>query len=226
LWVAVGQGTNSIAYSYDGIVWAGSTSGNNLFTVARNVAWNGTMWVAAGTGSYSIAYSYNGINDWTGTYSTNTFTLYSIAFNNKRPNTITFPTNLMVLGGQGSNSIAYSYDGTVWTGVTGSNSTSIFSTFMLGVAWNGTMWVGVGGQANTIAYSYDGIGWTGVTGSISIFNDRGTRVAWNGNLWVAVGGTNGSSENSPYTIAYSYYGATGWNPVLNSKSIFSYFYQR
>ena len=107
---------------------------------------------------------------------------------------------MWVAVGSGTNSIAYSYDGIYWTGVTDSSS-SIFVTYGRGVAWNGRMWVAVGGAyPYTIAYSYDGIHWTGVTGSVSsIFGAYGYGVAWNGRMWVAVGDTTNS-------IAYSYDG--------------------
>ena len=226
MWIAGGAATNTIIYSYDGINWTGVTGSTNIFSsYGKNFAWNGTMWVAVGEGTNTLTYSYNG-NLWAGvTGSINIFsTGFGIAFNSKRPNTITFPTNLMVLGGNGGKPIGYSYDGTVWTGITGSNG--IFDGFMLGVAWNGTMWVGVGGQGQsntyTIAYSYNGVtGWTGVIGSTGIFYDRGLRVAWNGNLWVAVGGAN--TIGSPYTIAYSYNGINDWTGVNGSTGIFSYF---
>ena len=204
MWVAVGQGSYFIAYSYDGIGWTGSNNGNDIFTSSFGVAWNGTMWVAVGTGSYSIAYSYNGIS-WKGTYTSNQ--TFGIAFNSKRPNTITFPTNLMVkVGSNSPYSIAYSYNGNLWAGVTGSQN-SIFSTGN-GVAWNGTMWVAVGQGTNSIAYSYNGvIDWVGVTGSTSLFTN-GTGVAWNETMWVAVGqGTN--------SIAYSSNGLN-WIPANNS----------
>ena len=56
-WVAVGEGTNSIAYSSDGITWYPSSNGNSILpTSGRSVAYNGTMWVAVGQGAtYSIA---------------------------------------------------------------------------------------------------------------------------------------------------------------------------
>ena len=220
MWIAGGAATNTIIYSYDGINWTGVTGSTNIFSsYGKNFAWNGTMWVAVGEGTNTLTYSYNG-NLWAGvTGSINIFsTGYSIAFNSKRPNTITFPTNLMVLGVQGSNSIAYSYDGTVWTGISGSNT--IFNTFMLGVAWNGTMWVGVGGYNYKIAYSYNGTVWTPVPSSTTLFFDRGRRVAWNGNLWVAVGGSNGATV-SLNTIAYSSNGID-WSSVTGSSDIFSY----
>ena len=59
------------------------------------------------------------------------------------------------VGGQGQSNtytIAYSYNGvTGWTGVIG--STGIFYDRGLRVAWNGNLWVAVGG-ANTIGSPY------------------------------------------------------------------------
>ena len=213
MWVAVGQGTNKIAYSYDGIIWTGSTSGNAIFNFGYGVAWNGTMWVAGGQGTNTtIAYSYNGINWYESTNGNNIFQdVRSVAFNSKRPNTITFPTNLMVkVGSSIAYSIAYSYNGNLWAGVTGSNS--IFSTGN-GVAWNGTIWVAVGQGTNNIAYSYNGINdWVGVTGSTSLFLNGGYGVAWNETMWVAVGQVATTGNN---TIAYSSNGLN-WIPANNS----------
>jgi hypothetical protein len=90
MWIAVGLGTNSIAYSYDGINWTGL--GFPVFTSGDGIAWNGVMWVATGTGTYSIAYSYNGLN-WTGVPSFSGGG-QKVAFNNRRPYTLTFPTNV------------------------------------------------------------------------------------------------------------------------------------
>ena len=60
IWVAVGTGTNSIAFSYDSINWSGL--GTSIFTTGYDIAYNGTLWVAVGKGTHSIAYSYDGIN--------------------------------------------------------------------------------------------------------------------------------------------------------------------
>ncbi len=189
MWVAVGDnngdGSNTIAYSYDGIVWTGL---GNIFSInGSGIAWNGTMWVAVGysgtpSTSNTIVYSYDGIN-WTGLGDT-IFTFGSgIAWNG---------TMWVAVGGN-TNSIAYSYDGINWTGL----GNSIFTSGGIGIAWNGSMWVAVGEGDNTIAYSYDGINWTGLGNSI--FTSQGNGIAWNGTMWVAVGrGTN--------TIAYSYDG--------------------
>jgi hypothetical protein len=89
LWIAIGSGTNSIAYSYDGMNWTGL--GFPVFTSGNGIAWNGTMWVATGLGAYSTAYSYDGFN-WTGVPSSGGLG-QGVAFNNRRPYTLTFPTN-------------------------------------------------------------------------------------------------------------------------------------
>ena len=216
-WIAIGKKqTNVIAYSYDGIIWTGLNGLDIIFNQVeggRSIAWNGTMWVAGGQGTNTtIAYSYNGINWYESTNGNNIFQdVRSVAFNSKRPNTITFPTNLMVkVGSSIAYSIAYSYNGNLWAGVTGSNS--IFSTGN-GVAWNGTIWVAVGQGTNNIAYSYNGINdWVGVTGSTSLFLNGGYGVAWNETMWVAVGQVATTGNN---TIAYSSNGLN-WIPVNNS----------
>jgi hypothetical protein len=62
LWVAVGSGLNSLAYSYDGIYWIGL--GTPFFAQGTALAYNGYKWLAGGsTGS---AYSDDGFN-WTAT---------------------------------------------------------------------------------------------------------------------------------------------------------------
>lgn len=193
-WVAVGAGTNSIAYSGDGFTWSGLST--NIFsTQGFGVFWNGNIWVAVGQGTNSIAYSNDGII-WTG-IGTSIFT---------SGRCVLWGDNKWVAGGSGANNLAYSYDGINWIGI----GTSLFgsSNNANGLAWNGLRWVVIGGGTasppNTFAYSSDGISWTGLgtiifTGGTFI---GGADVAWNGLMFVAVGGR-GSISNS---IAYSYNG--------------------
>jgi hypothetical protein len=192
--VAVGQGTNTIAYSSDGINWTGI--GIAIFSTAGyGVAWNGEMFVAVGTGTNTIAYSSDGIN-WTGVgvaiFST---AGYGVAWNG----------SVFVAVGQGTNTIAYSSDGINWTGV----GDAIFSTAGRSIAWNGNMFVATGAGTNTIAYSSDGVNWSGL--GDTTFSTAGRGIAWNGNMFVAAGsGTN--------TLAYSY---DGVNWIGLGTSIFS-----
>jgi hypothetical protein len=104
--------------------------------------------------------------------------------------------------------MAYSDDGINWTGAS-SGFSGINSYYAVGPigwqsAWNGSMWVAVGGYATTIIYSYDGINWTAASNGFSGLTDSiGYGVAWNGSMWVAVG-------YGLYTILYSYDGIN-WN---------------
>jgi len=203
--IAVGEGTNSIAYSPDGIKWTGL--GNTIFTTGRGVAWNGTRWVAVGSGTNTIAYSSDGII-WTPV--TDAYKIFEtiglvVAWNGK----------IWVAIGTGSKyKIAYSYDGITWNGVTGSADPNMFFSGCNSVAWNGTMWVAIG---NKISSSTDGIIWSNATSITNIFSITGYNIAWNGKLWVAVG------FGSQYTIAYSVDAIT-WVGVRDSTGIFSYGY--
>jgi hypothetical protein len=257
IWVVIAN--NFISYSYNGIQWISLTdnrylTGNGIqwapliqrpVGTGHGFAWNGTMWVVVGNGTNTIAYSYDGIT-WTG-LGIDIFSVQGngVAWNGRRPNTITFPMTQLVATGSGSNSLRYSSDGINWTsgntsiftkgnGVATNGSiwvatglgfdtliystnprsawqglgATIFSIEGKSIAWNGTMWVAVGGGTNSIAYSYDGITWIGL--GLFIFT-QGNSVGWNGFMWVAVG----SGTNS---IAYSNDGIewTGLGNILFS----------
>ena len=244
LWVAVGTGDNSIAYSRDGINWTGR--GNSIFTNGKGVVWNGKMWVASGGGNNTIAYSYDGIT-WTGLGKTIIENSGNgVAWNGKMwvavgggtNNTIAYSydginwtglgKNIMttrgrgvawngemwVAGGAGDNTIAYSYDGITWYASVNGNT---ILTGCRNVVWNGTIFVAVGEGADTIAYSSDGINWAGSSSGTAIIKTICYGVAWNGKMWVAGGqGTN--------TIAYSYDGIT-WYPSSNGNTIFTIGYR-
>lgn len=197
LWVALGNGTNTIAYSSDGQNWNGL--GSIIFAQGRGVAWNGRIWVAGGDagGANTLAYSYDGQN-WTG-LGTSNFTTGSYCF--------AWNGQLWVAGGSGGNTLAYSYDGQNWTGL----GTPYINTWVTGIDWNGKMFVATGNGSDTLAYSYDGKNWTGL--GRTLFN-YGNAVKWNGTMWIACG------SGSTY-IAYSYDGQN-WFPVPNSTTIINH----
>jgi hypothetical protein len=199
MWIAVSDG-NVLYYSYDGINWTFTINRGNIDR-AYGIIWNGNMWLTVGgiVTDISIAYSYDGIN-WTGISDTMDIVEngQTIAFNNLRQNTITFPSNKSIIT-NGSN-ILYSQNGTTWTnaimsGITGSYS---YNTSY----YNGTIWLAGGtGSVHAMAYSYNGINWNGIYGSIAIFTTQCNQITWGNSMWLAVGsGTN--------TIAYSYDGFT------------------
>ena len=76
--------------------------------------------------------------------------------------------------GEGTNTIAHSGDGLYWRAVP--NSTSIFSTRGIKVAYGNNRFIAVGEGTNTIAYSDDGMNWVGL-GS-SIFSTAGHSIIW------------------------------------------------
>jgi hypothetical protein len=187
-WLAGGTGTNTLAYSYNGIVWYGL--GASLFTNTRAILWNGYVWVAGGTGTNTLAYSYDGFV-WIG--------IGSVTFTNS-VNSISWNGYIWVAVGAGTNTIAYSYNGITWSGI----GTSIFSTSGVSVVWGSTLWLAVGSGGNQSAYSYNGISWTP---GASIFTGTAKCLGWNGIQWLAGG-------QGTYTIAISSNGIN-WTPVTS-----------
>jgi len=105
-------GTNSLAYSNDGIFWNGL--GNNLLSTVYDVQWNGSIWIACGvpiSGNKSIIYSTDG-NHWNLPTQTDLFDVNGtkIAWNGSFWTVIGSSTS-----GNGSYNIATSVDGIHWT---------------------------------------------------------------------------------------------------------------
>jgi len=188
--IAVGEGTNSIAYSYDGLIWIPALGNNLIFTSGKKIYFNENVYVAVGTGNYSIAYSTNGIS-WTGISNSNSIftTGYNVVYNGY----------IWIAVGEGSNTIAYSNDGISWVGL----GQTIFSSKGLDLDYNNDGILAVGEGTNTIAYSNDGISWTGK--GDTTFTTRGNSVVWSENKWVAVGDNGGTK-----VLYFSYDGIT-WN---------------
>jgi len=193
--VAVGAGTNTIAWSHEGITWNGlgtsihSTSGNG-------VAWNGIRFITVGSGTNTIAHSSDG-------NAAATFTGLGTSIFSTQGNAVAWNGTRWVAVGQGTNTIAHCIDTGSTVTFTGLG-TSIFSTAGRGVCWAGTQFVAVGNGTNNYATSADGVTWTG--GGSGPFSTQGNAVAWNGNITVAVGqGTN--------TIAYSTDSGSTWTGI-------------
>ena len=93
---------------------------------------------------------------------------------------------LFVIVGNGNNSIAYSYDGVTWVGLGNTifNNGGFYGGGGRGIAWNGSMWVAVGGgdqiSSNAVAYSLDGKNWVGLrNNSFSLKNPTADRLFYN-----------------------------------------------
>jgi len=201
-YIAVGLGTNTIAYSTNGITWTGL--GASIFSVSGyGVSYSAKLntWVAVGEGTNTIAYSTDGIN-WIGLGK-------SILSVSGRGVAYSSQLNRWIAVGEETNTIAYSTDSITWTGL----GKSILSVSGRGVAYSSELnrWIAVGQGTNTIAYSTDGITWMGLGKSIFSVSGYGVSYSTQLNRWIAVGeGTN--------TIAYS---TDGINWTGLGKSIFS-----
>jgi hypothetical protein len=138
--IACGSGSNSLAYSIDGIQWTAIP--NSIFTTRCNKAvWNGVLWAAVGAGSHWIATSYDGLL-WTGENAAIMTECYDIAWNG---------TCFVAVGISASGaSLAVSSDGIAWSAVTIS---SIFTTRIHAIEWTGAVWLAYGSGTNTTAIS-------------------------------------------------------------------------
>jgi hypothetical protein len=119
---------------------------------------------------------------------------------------------IFVAAGRGTNNLAYSYDGIIWSAST--NGNGLMSDSVTTVEYNGSMWV-AGGTINNnrLGYSTDGITWSASTNGNTIFGGSVLALCWNGSIWV-VGGRGGN------TLGYSTDGIT-WSASTNSNTIFN-----
>ena len=179
--VAVGTGTNSVAYSTSGTSWVGLGLTAATFTSGGfGVLWAQELglWMAAGAGVNRIITSPNGLT-WTARdgQSATTGTCYGSAFSPL--------LNQWAIVGNGTAFIGTSTDLLGWF-----NNNTVFTTQGWVVIWSSVhnIWIAGGQGTNTLATSTDGIGWTARTSPIStaVYG-----LAFNGSIYVAVGtGTN------------------------------------
>ena len=135
--IACGLGSNSLAYSEDGIMW--HAINNTIFNHCNRAIWNGTLWVAVGQGTHWVATSYDGLS-WDAQDNTLMTECYDIAWNG----------SYFVAVGAGSSRMATSTDGMNWTPV---SINSIFSVRIHAIEWTGLVWLAYGEGINTTAIS-------------------------------------------------------------------------
>jgi hypothetical protein len=129
-----------------------------------------------------FATSYDGIN-WTAQPS-------NAIFGDAGVQAIAYNGNLWVAtGNQGTSTIAYSSNGSNWTGAD-TSAAFVFQSWGNTVAWNGSIWVAGGTSASglCLAYSSNASNWT--LSPSQTFNFDCWSVAWNGLQWTAVGDSN------------------------------------
>jgi hypothetical protein len=182
--IAIGSGTNNMAYSRDGINWVGL--GTTLLSTATKIIWDGARYIACD--SVNPIYSQDGFS-WTA--------MTGVGSTNKA----CFNGNIWIMmgGSANTNKILYSYNGIFWIGI----GSAIFSTQGYSCIWTGNKFVAVGVGTNSIATSNDGITWVG--SGATIFT-TGFDLCCFGSLIIAVGQTTN-------TIAYSINNASTWTGV-------------
>jgi hypothetical protein len=186
MWVAGGQGGNSVAWSLDGTLWNRSQTANNIFTTGtvstssvnfpsgwcNSVAWNGRYWIATGygwanNGMYmnTIAYSSDG----------NIFIPQTNA-------TIHGPANRVVWNG--NQGVGYPLVKTNYTTTPGAGN-----TFAIWLGGGSLVTPGATNTGNTLAYSYNGQQWfpMGPGGGSTTFTNACTSTNPNGAYWILTG---------------------------------------
>ena len=210
--VAVGIGTNHIAYSYDGGLTFTGLGAIISNAGGTSVIWTGKRFIATfddstGVGN-TVGYSFNGI-DWFGQGMIFTSYGYGSASNNVAQ---------VVVGAGSGGIISASFNG-------GENWNSVSSAGLDGlgfsVIWSGSLWIATGSGISNVVYSTDSNSWFNAVQPIDLsvrgvaFNyDRSHRVTFPVNRIVACG----SGGNS---LAYSNNGGRNWNnlnTVLNTTA--------
>ena len=166
IFLATGRGGNNIATSTDGITWSGITNTNSATNGNVYSATNGIIWVVPVPTSIGLMYTFDktGQSGWTNV----TSSPFSVG-----GSCVAWNGAIWVAGGSGSNQIAYSTNGTTWTGV----STSFPS--VSDIYWNGVRFVATGGTY--MGYSADGITWY-VNNMTNIFSVGGYGLASNSGI--------------------------------------------
>jgi hypothetical protein len=224
LWIAVGNGTNSIATSADGLTWSGL--GKTTFTGAgRGIAYGkdasgNNVLVAVGQGGNTVAYSINNGNTWTGLTTTVFSSIgYKILYD---PNAC-----LWIAIGQGTNTIATSTSPTTsWSGqglvfpttatcvfgpATGYSGTQNLSGYVLGGYSSGSL----------SAYSLNGTTWQMASGTSTQLASQGFgTIAYGNGIYVAGGIPVGSGNSfATSTDQISWTGQGGSTLMTNVSQI-------
>ena len=179
---------DGLYYSTDGLTWT-QTTGSNVGSSVRSIAYAQGKWVATGNGIPSQAYSLDGIKWFPGQGSNLTFGGFSVAGNE----------NVFVANGYGDPALmVISSDGITWT----APQTPPASTFGYSVASNtaGDMIVAIGEQTapgGSVHYSTNGSVWT----NAGVANFRGNVVAFDGVKFV-IGGLNQAGNQVRVGISY------------------------
>lgn len=199
MYVAAGQGLNTLATSVDGITWVPRGLTAPLLTTAGyTVTWNGSLWFVGGSSGGAVntnlfLTSPDGVT-WTSYVNCNItlgVTMSKGAWASGLPTGLGFAAI-----GDTSSSIYTSSNGITWTFRS--------SNYIGGIAWNGTYFV-IASTTSTTYRSADGISWSsGTLPQGANLNSYG--IAWSPTLgiWVCAGYVSAAVTVAP--LSYSYDG--------------------
>ena len=239
VWVAGGDTTNSLVFSYDGISWSEVPNSLTILSRCNAIAYGGAgVFVAGGLAgtidpTANMAYSTDGYN-WQPIRGSGA----RISGGGASINCITYGRDengrgLWVAGAFGSStvSIMYSYNGIDWVGVVGSGGS--LSSTITGLAYgvNSTtgrgLWVASVYQQTGAGYSFlfsanGRDGWTAVAntkaGLFEVNTSGATSIAYLNGVWYATGLSAGIGTGR--TLAYSYEGSSGWFGVYPTTNLY------
>ena len=179
--------------STDLVNWSYNTSASTLLSEGKPIAYGNNIWVLGGSkisSNNNVIYSTDG-NVWANSNSTLSSNCHAVIFAN----------NMFVAGGNGTNTMAYSTNGSTWTAITSNVPTS----YCYGIAYGNSTWVAVGDGTSRISYSSNGTSWTGISNPFG-GNGTGHGVAYGNGVFVAMSG------DGTYKIIYSANGSS-WTGV-------------
>ena len=199
--------TNKISWSSDGINWIkGTITDNSNITNIYSVCFNGTIWVAVGTGTNKLMTSTDG-KTWTTSNAFNTFftQAWSVAWNG----TFFLATGVRI--NTTGSAVAYSTNGTTWTGnggtLLGSNTNQGYYVY-----WNGSRWYICGYYTSGVAIfkfatttvSNGSSGWIGISNPSNFAYASGYGITYNGTTTTIATASIGVQTSPPqYGLGYS-----------------------
>ena len=238
VWVAGGDGTNSLIFSYDGISWSEVPGSQTILDQCNACAFGNGVFVAGGGAGTTdptavLVYSMDGIN-WQpirGTKSriSSSGAIGCITYGRDERGRGLWVAGVAGAVGVPNVSLLYSYNGIDWIGV---NNSSSLSTIITEIAYGVSATTGQGlwvasvyssGSSYSFLFSTTGRdGWTTVTNTkTGLFESSGsgaTGITYLNGVWYATGLSTGVSTGR--TLAYSYEGNGGWFGVYPSSNMY------
>ena len=190
-YVAAGNGTNTLGYSYDALIWSASTNGNSIFTSNGNsVTYGNSLWVVGGQGTNQLGYSIDGK-----TFSASTNgNIFNSGATFQRVESLLYDGSKYIAGlskgtgGTNTETVITSNNGITWSAST--NSMSVLSGTCSDMVYRTGRYVAAGSSSlNTLIYSDDGFTWSASTNGNSFAPSFASALATDGSKFIAAGDT-------------------------------------